>query len=101
MVGWIAPNSFASFNAPVFSHDDDDESESAVHDPVKRSMCTTQPSCSVLDPARTTSGPSSIGLARIGPRMPAGNFAAADHVRPASADVRAIPHHSDGLGPTL
>jgi hypothetical protein len=64
-------------------------------------MCTTQPASSVLDPASTSPPASSTGLARIGPRIPAGSRIGFDHDRPWSADVRARPHHSRGLGPTL
>src|SRR5215212_3576397 len=101
MVGWIAPNVPFTFNGALVCHDDAEASDSAVHVPEKRSMCTTQPSVSVLEPASMTPGRNSIGLARIGPSTPAGSAIGADHVRPASADVRTRPHQRDGLGPTL
>ncbi len=69
--------------------------------PANRSMCTTQPACSVLDPARSSPLGSSTGFARIGPRIPGGSLTAADHVRPLSTEVRTSPHHARGLGPTL
>jgi hypothetical protein len=55
----------------------------------------------VLEPASITPGRISIGFARIGPRIPGGSLIGADQVRPPSGDVRAMPHHCDGLGPTL
>ena len=97
IVGWIAPNSFGSLSGPLFRHALAD----ARSPPVQRSMCTTQPACSVLDPASTSPPASSTGLARIGPRIPAGSRIGRDHDRPWSVDVRARPHHSRGLGPTL
>src|SRR6266851_301316 len=69
--------------------------------PAKRSMCTTHPACSVLEPARSAPSESSTGLARMGPRIPAGSLTAADHVLPLSTEVRTSPHHARGLGPTL
>jgi hypothetical protein len=90
-----------TFSGALVCQDAAEASDSAVHDPEKRSMWTIQPSFSVLEPASMTPGRSSIGLARIGPSTPAGSTMGADHVRPASADVRARPHQRDGLGPTL
>ena len=101
IVGWIAPNSSFAFSGPLFVHNAAAARPSAVHGPAKRSMCTTHPSFSVLDPASMTPGWSSTGFARIGPRMPEGRVIAADHVRPTSDEMRARPHHCDGLGPTL
>src|SRR5260221_13146670 len=69
--------------------------------PANRSMCTTHPACSVLDPARIAPPGSSTGFARIGPRIPGGSLAAADHVRPLSTEVRTSPHHARGVEPTL
>src|SRR5688572_20614087 len=41
------------------------------------------------------------GLFLIGPRMPSGRRCASLHVWPPSFDVRVMPHHVCGLGPTL
>ena len=45
-------------------------------------MCTTHPSCSVLEPASSVLGLSSTGLARIGPSTPSGSRIASDQVDP-------------------
>src|SRR5216683_5496443 len=37
----------------------------------------------------------------IGPRRPSGKRRAPDHVRAWSREVRTMPHHRCGLGPTL
>src|SRR5688572_22781056 len=44
---------------------------------------------------------SRTGLFLIGPRIPSGKRRASPHVRPSSFDVRIIPHHARGFGPTL
>src|SRR6188508_3129709 len=97
----MAPNSADVFRGPVFFHDVAAPSDAALPSPEYRSMWTSQPSFSVLDPASSTPPASSTGLARIGPRMPSGSLIAGDHVRPSSVDVRTIPHQVSGLGPTL
>src|SRR5438552_4951444 len=99
----MAANSRGSLRGPLFDHALADASARAFHlGPfgAKRSRCTTQPSCSVLDPASSPPG-SPTGLALIGPSIPSGSLTAADQVRPASSDMRARAHHSRGLGPTL
>src|SRR5437899_6245000 len=100
----MAANSWGSLRGRLSDHALGEPSPSAVHlGPfgAKRSRCTTQPSCSVLDPASSAPPGSSTGLARIGPSTPSGSRIAADQVRPPSGDVRTRPHHSLGLGPTL
>src|SRR4029450_11668885 len=72
---------------------------------VVRSKCTRQTLGrsvdSVLLPAITVPSASRTGLFLMGPRMPSGRRRASLHVFPASCDVRIIPHHVCGLGPTL
>ena len=54
-----------------------------------------------LDPATMVPSASCKGLFLMGPRMPSGRRRGVLHVRPSSADVITMPHHSRGLGPTL
>src|SRR5688572_15433427 len=56
---------------------------------------------SVLLPAITLPSLSRTGLFLMGPRTPSGNLRASFQVRPPSSDVRIIPHHVRGVGPTL
>src|SRR5262245_9157860 len=56
---------------------------------------------SVLDGLRIAPSSSRTGLFLIGPRIPSGSRRGSLHVRPPSRDVRAIPHHPLGRGPTL
>src|SRR5690349_12934006 len=56
---------------------------------------------SVLLPATMVRSARRTGLFLIGPRMPSGNRRALLHVRPWSGDIRIMPHHVCGLGPTL
>ena len=104
IVGWMAPNSLGSFRAALRDHERADASASSVQPPAerKRSRYATQPVCSVLVPASSSPPPGrSTGFARIGPRIPSGSFAAADHVRPPSDETRTSAHQARGLRPTL
>src|SRR5262245_37449871 len=56
---------------------------------------------SVLLPAMSVPSESRTGLFLIGPRIPSGRRRASLHVRPLSREVRTMPHHVCGLGPTL
>ena len=56
---------------------------------------------SVLLGDRTVTSPRRTGLFLIGPSMPFGRRVAGLHVMPPSFDVRFMPHHVAGLGPTL
>src|SRR5262245_34389160 len=97
----MAPKSAAVLSAPVFFQDAAAPSDAALASPEYRSMWTSQPSFSVLDPASSTPPGNSTGFARMGPRIPSGSLVAADQVRPSSPEVRTMPHHVSGLGPTL
>src|SRR5688572_1597229 len=41
------------------------------------------------------------GLFLMGPRIPSGSRLGVPQVRPESEDVRTMPHHARGFGPTL
>src|SRR6185295_5203372 len=56
---------------------------------------------SVLLPARSAPSDSRTGLFLLEQRMPTGRRRASLHVRPPSREVRTMPHHVCGLGPTL
>src|SRR5262249_43969013 len=99
MLGWIASMAFP----PDAAGGDTD-----VHvtpPSAERSKCTRhtlgRSVDSVLLPASRVPSGSSTGLFLTGPRMPSGSRRASLHVRPPSPDVRAMPHHVCGLGPTL
>src|SRR5947199_75095 len=56
---------------------------------------------SVLLGATSVPSESWTGLFLIGPRIPSGSRRASLHARPLSPEVRTVPHHPRGLGPTL
>src|SRR5258708_6639780 len=99
MLGWIASISLPSAGAG---------GNTAVHvmpASTLRSKCTRhtlgRAVDSVLLDATIAPSGSRTGLFLIGPRMPSGSRLASLHVFPPSRDVRSMPHHSRGLGPTL
>src|SRR3954451_5845106 len=65
------------------------------------SMCTRQPSNSVLEPHNIVPSPNCTGLFLIGPSMPTGRTSRSPQVLPKSVDRTITPHHFDGLGPVL
>src|SRR5260221_12672851 len=99
MLGWIASIWFPS--AERLGNE-------AVHvspASVLRSKCTRQvlgvSGDSVLLGATIIPSRSRTGLFLMGPRMPSGKRRTPAHVRPRSRDVRTMPHHVWGLGPTF
>src|SRR4029453_196197 len=60
-----------------------------------------RPTDSVLLGATIAPSAARTGLFLIGPRMPSGSRRASLHVFPPSREERSMPHHSEGLGPTL
>src|SRR5437870_12465899 len=99
MLGWMAS---------IVASSADRSGGVAVHvnpPSVERSKCTRhllgRSGDSVLLAATIVRSPSRTGLFLIGPRMPSGSRRALVHVRPLSGDVRVMPHHACGLGPTL
>ena len=70
IVGWMASKIFGSFRASLFRQAFAD----ARLVPSNRSMCTTQPPFSVLEPASNAPSASSTGFARMGPSMPSGRL---------------------------
>ena len=93
MLGWMAATWFGSLTAEVF--------DQVFPESVVRSKCTRHPPSSVLLGQRISPFGSWTGLFLIGPRMPFGSRRGDDQVLPPSAEVINIPHHFEGLGPTL
>ena len=100
MLGWMASMGAARRRSPA-----DATRSMSCRCRVLRSKCTRHVlgvcGVSVLLGAMMVPSASRTGLFLIGPRIPSGSRRASLHVRPSSADVRTMPHHSRGLGPTL
>ena len=89
----MAPNSSFVFNGALLSQV---MPRSAV-----RSICTRHPSSSLLEGQSKDPSARVTGLFRTGPICPSGRRLGFDQLCPLSWEVIIIPHHREGLGPTL